>query len=630
MSNPAHALAPTVIEPLLRELFASSPDPVVVTRDARFVVVNQPLVQLLGYESEEELLGRAVLEVVAPVSQEMVAEVFRRRAAGEPTPAWMTVTGIRRDGREFPIEVRSTPCDAGGARYSIAFMRDRSEDERGEPKTIANEELYRAIFEVNTAVKLLISPETGRIIDANRAAAEFYGWPLEVLRTMRITDLNTLTPEEVQAEMDKARDLRRSYFRFRHRTACGDVKHVEVYSGPVEIAGELLLLSIVHDVTDRDSLEEQLRRARQMESIGRLAGGIAHDFNNLLTVMLTSTDLLARKLEPGSRLRQHVDDLKHASHRAAELTNALLAFGGRQVLRPEAVQLNELVSRAVRLIRSNVPPTVAVCTDLASELPAARVDPAQLEQVLMNLALNARDAMPEGGTLTFRTCIRDVRGDSDVVPDGHWITVSVADTGHGMDEATRARVFEPFFTTKPFGAGTGLGLARVYGIVSQSGGHIVLSSQPDSGSEFTVYLPAADIPAPRRVAAKTESIGRPTLLLVEDVSGVRGVLAEVLDQAGYRVVQARSAEEALEVAKKRLSAIDLLVSDVVMPGRSGVYLARKLLSRRPDLPVILVSGHLQDGDRRGMPQGVRFVQKPFSADELVDHVRTVLGEDADD
>ena len=630
MSNPAHALVPTVIEPLLRELFGGSSDPVAVTRDSRVVVVNQPLVQLFGYESEDEILGRSVLELMAPVSQEAVAEIVLRRAVGDSTPVWMTFTAVKRDGQELPIEVRSQPCDVGGELYSIAFVRDRSEDERREPRTVADEGLYRALFEVNTAVKLLISPETGRIIDANRAAADFYGWPLEVLRTMRITDLNTLTPAEVQGEMDKARSLRRSYFRFRHRTASGAIKHVDVYSGPVEIAGQVLLLSIVHDVTERDSLEEQLRRARQMESIGRLAGGIAHDFNNLLTVMLTSTDLLARKLEPGSRLRQHVDDLKHASHRAAELTNALLAFGGRQVLKAEAVQLNDLVGRAVRLIRSNVAPTVAVRSELTSDLPQVQVDPSQLEQVLMNLALNARDALPDGGTLTFRTRVRDLHGDSDVVPDGHWVTVSVSDTGLGMDEATRARVFEPFFTTKPFGAGTGLGLARVYGIVSQSGGHIVLASQPGMGSEFTVYLPAADVPAPRRVGSgKTEPIGRRTLLLVEDVSGVRGVLAEALDQAGYRVVQARSAEEALEVANKRLSAIDLLVSDVVMPGRSGVDLARKLLSKRPDLPVILVSGHLQDGDRRGMPQGVHFVHKPFSADELVDHVRHVLGEDDD-
>ncbi len=631
MSTPAQSLAPPVIEPLLRAVFASSPDPVSVTRDGRFFVVNPAFLRLYGYDSEDELSGRSVLEFLAPGSREAVGEIFRRRASGEPTPAWLTVTGIRRDGHEFPVEVRSTSCEIGGEHYSIAFMRDRSADDQREPATVASEEIYRAMFEVNTAVKLLIAPETGRIIDANLAAAEFYGWPLEVLRTMCITDLNTLTPEEVQAEMDNARTVRRSYFRFRHRTASGEIKHVEVHSGPAEIAGEMMLFSIVHDVTERDELEEQLRRARQMESIGRLAGGIAHDFNNLLTVMLTSTDLLARKLEPGSRLRQHVDDLKHASHRAAELTNALLAFGGRQVLQPDAVQLNDLVGRTVRLIRSNVPPSVAVCTELAPELPLAKVDPAQLEQVLMNLALNARDAMPRGGTLTFRTRLRDVCGDSDVVPRGRWVTVTVADTGHGMDEATRARVFEPFFTTKPFGAGTGLGLARVYGIVSQSGGHIVLTSQPGRGSEFIVYLPLADPPAPKPVrAGRAEPTGRPTLLLVEDVSGVRGVLAEVLDQAGYCVVQARSAEEALEVAGERLSAIDLLVSDVVMPGRSGVYLARKLLAQHPSLPVILVSGHLQDGDRRAMPEGVRFVQKPFSADELVEHVRTVLRPPDDD
>ncbi len=493
-----------------------------------------------------------------------------------------------------------------------------------------SEAFYRALFEVNTAIKLLISPTSGRIVDANSAAVEFYGWPLETLRSMHITDINLLTSEEVQAEMENARSGRRRYFRFRHRTASGAVRHVEVHSGPVEIDSESLLLSIVHDVTERDALEEQLRRSQRLEAVGQLAGGLAHDFNNLLTVMMSCTELVARSLPAGSPLRPHLDDLKHAGRRAADLTRDLLAFSRRQRMQPVAVDLGAVLERMQRLLRSTLGGGVGVEQRLAPDLPCTRVDPSQIEQVVMNLALNARDALSgQGGRIVLQTRSAEIApGESTEVPAGRWVVLDVIDEGRGMDEATRQRVFEPFFTTKEPGKGTGLGLSTVYGIVTQSGGSVSVRSAPGRGTTFSVYLPlSADTrPAAPEPVAPTPARApvHACVLLVEDMDEVREVLALGLRGAGFDVVQAASAEQALALPAHVLEALGAVVSDVVMPGRSGVELIEQLLARRPRLRALLISGDLRQHDASGLPAHVRFLQKPFTGQQLAAEVQVLL------
>ena len=480
-----------------------------------------------------------------------------------------------------------------------------SDPEGGVPREqLRKDALYRAVFEVNTAVKLVIDPFDGHIVDANPAAVAFYGWPREVLCTMAITEINVLTADEVRAEMENARSLRRSYFRFRHRTARGEVRSVEVHSGPLDVEGRELLLSIIHDVTERDRLEEHLRRSQRLESIGQLAGGVAHDFNNLLTVVMTASQLARRRLPQGVDAGRFLDEIDEAARRGAALTRQLLAFSRRQMMAPRPVEAREIVEHLAPLLERSLGPSHPVELR-ATDAPAVMADPAQLEQVVMNLVLNARDAMPGGGPIAI-----------EIAPAGDRVRLSVIDRGIGMDEATRSRVFEPFFTTKP--DGTGLGLASVYGIVAQSGGHVAVESAPGAGSTFSVFLPiaavaATDVAAPPAAAPR----GRAgTVLLVDDVAAVRHALAELLRDGGHTVIEATSYDDALAAVAGRLDTIDLVLSDAVMPGRSGVALIRDLRTLRPKLACILMSGDLRDQADEDLPVGVVRLSKPFTLEAL--------------
>jgi two-component system, cell cycle sensor histidine kinase and response regulator CckA len=384
----------------------------------------------------------------------------------------------------------------------------RAPNEGRAPAVTRDEGFYRALFEENPAIKLLIDPRDGRIVDANQAAETFYGWPREVLRTMRITQINVLTPDEVREEMENARIGRRRYFRFRHRLAEGALRHVEVHTGPVEIDGEQLLLSIIHDVTDRDRLETQLRESQRLEALGRVAGTVAHDFNNMLTVMIAGTDSIARSLDPGSPLATRASDVLYAARRATALTRELLSFSRRQEMRFETVGLGEVVRELHGVVSRLLAPKIAVELDVADALPSVRVDPAQIEQVLINLTLNARDAMRRGGRVTIR-CEEALVGPRDTapVPAGDWVRLSVQDEGEGMRPEVQQRIFEPFFTTKPEGRGTGLGLATVYGVVTQSGGHVTVESEPGVGSRFTLYFPVLRDEDGARAPAATRAAG---------------------------------------------------------------------------------------------------------------------------
>ena len=624
------AFEPATIWPLLRAILANSPDAIGISSGWRLRVVNPALVRMFGFSDESEMMGLSIFDLLAPQARETIAEFVRRRDAGEQVPPIYVTTACARDGREFAMEVRSAAFSLFGSTCTMTLLRDVTEVQASHRAVKQSEDFYRALFEVNTAVKLLISPTTGKIVDANQAAADFYGWPLDTLRTMRITDINMLTREETVAEMQNASSGRRRYFRFRHRTASGDVRHVEVHSGPVLLEGETLLLSIVHDVTERNRLEEQLLRSQRLEAIGQLAGGVAHDFNNLLTVMMSSAELVSRGLPAGSPLQQHLDDLGYAAGRAAELTRELLAFSRRQRMQTAAVNLNDVVARMRGLLERTLGSTIFVKSVLDPELPAVRADPSQIEQVVMNLALNARDAMEQGGELELSTQFVEVeRADQRGIPAGRWVSLGVRDEGRGMDEETRQRVFEPFFTTKEAGRGTGLGLSTVYGIVTQSGGHIAVESEPERGCRFEVFLPVADAAsqapecAPRPSQRRRHRAG--TVLLVDDMPHVRAPLVRCLEEAGLEVLEAGSTEEVLALSPAEIRRLDAVVSDVVMPGRSGLELCRELLALKPELGVVLVSGDLRHHGTSQLPRGVRFLQKPFTGQRLLDEIDHALG-----
>lgn len=381
------------------------------------------------------------------------------------------------------------------------------------------------------------------------------------------------------------------------------------------------------DITDQRRQDEILRQAQRMEAVGRLAGGIAHDFNNLLTVILGYTEMLLQQPRPESTASD-LQGIRRAATRAADLTRQLLAFSRRQVLQPRVVQLNELATETSKMLGRLIGENIRLRMELAPDLWMVRADPTQLDQILLNLAINARDAMPTGGDLTVRT--RNLGADETFVASrtgmipGRYVELSVEDTGTGMDGETLQHIFEPFFTTKGFGKGTGLGLATVYGVVKQSGGWIYCSSAPGRGTCFQVFLPRVDAEDRSRPASEGRARGgSETILLVEDEAPVRRIARTILEKAGYRVVEASTAEEALGVAAQPVS---LLLTDVIMPGMSGRDLALRLLSARPDLKVIYTSGYPDDalGGHQILEPGVAFLEKPFTAEGLLSKVRSVL------
>lgn len=391
----------------------------------------------------------------------------------------------------------------------------------------------------------------------------------------------------------------------------------------------------LHDVSKNKSLEFQLAQSQKMEAIGTLAGGIAHDFNNLLTAILGYSDLLKGQIGNDSLLLENVEEIRKAGERAASLTRQLLAFSRRQVIEPKVVDLNAIVADMDRMLRRLIGEDVNLSSVMQPDLGRAKVDPGQIEQVVMNLAVNARDAMPGGGRLTIETGNQDfdeeyARAHIPARP-GRYVMLAVSDTGAGMDEQTRARIFEPFFTTKESGKGTGLGLSTVYGIVKQSGGFIWVYSEPGQGTTFKIYFPRVDEPVAKRVSAATpeepkDSRGAETLLLVEDEKAVRKIARIVLERAGYRVLEAVDGSEAVNVARNFEGEIHLLLSDSVMPGLPVRELIASFSALRPKASLLLMSGYTSEAvTRTGLfESGIPFLQKPFSAQTLTEKVKNVL------
>jgi PAS domain S-box-containing protein len=389
----------------------------------------------------------------------------------------------------------------------------------------------------------------------------------------------------------------------------------------------------LRDVTQQVALESDLRQAQKMESVGQLAGGVAHDFNNLLTVITGRTDFLLDSPNLNAEQQTDLDEIRKASVRATELTRQLLAFSRKQLLQPRVVDLNRTLDEVEPLLRRLIGEDIRIRMEHGADLGSVTADPGQVQQILMNLALNARDAMPSGGVLTFTTSNESVRGRSTALPalveTGEYVVLTVSDTGMGMDLETQARIFEPFFTTKSQGKGTGLGLSTVYGIVKQSGAAISVASAPNAGTTFEVRFPRTDgfaLGQPSENGPESALCGTETILLVEDDSSVRELVERVLRSRGYDVLAAQHGGDALQLASHTIRGVDLVLTDVVMPSMSGRELVEALQAERPALRVLYMSGYTDDEIiRRGLHDpGISFIQKPFTADNLARQVRKVL------
>jgi signal transduction histidine kinase/CheY-like chemotaxis protein len=393
------------------------------------------------------------------------------------------------------------------------------------------------------------------------------------------------------------------------------------------------LRGITIDITNRKNLEEQLRQAQKMEAIGQLAGGIAHDFNNLLTVIVGYSGLAMEQFRPEDPLRHDLEEINKAGQRASSMTRQLLAFSRKQVLRLRVCDLNGIVSEMDKMLQRLIGENIRLETSLCPELGSVKADPSQLEQVIMNLAVNARDAMPYGGRLTITTANHELDesylASHIAVSPGPYVMLAITDTGCGMDRQTQAHIFEPFFTTKAAGYGTGLGLSTVYGIITQLGGNIWVYSEVDEGTTFRIYLPRVDErgeDTETRICAVETLRGSETVLLVEDDMAVRRFAREVLEREGYRVLESANARDAFSCCERYDGNIDLLVTDVVMPGLSGRDLAEGLAAMRPGLRVLYMSGYAGESNifQTMVDQAARLIQKPFSARMLCQKVREVL------
>jgi PAS domain S-box-containing protein len=483
-----------------------------------------------------------------------------------------------------------------------------------------NDRKFQLLFEEHPQPMWLMDSAGLTILEANAAAEALYGHTREQFRGM------SLDAVLLNEEGDQPIGTRR------HRTANGRIIDVEMTQRRIDIDGHPLLIAVLTDITARRLLEAQLRQAQKMESVGMLAGGVAHDFNNLLTIISGYSQLILNSLKQGDPNHYSAEQILKAGERAATLTQQLLTFSRPQVLQPKVLDLNKLVSGLSTMLRRLIGEDVDLQLVLRPDLGMVSADPGQIEQVLMNLVVNARDAMPKGGTLTIETANVELsEGYSSrhlAVRPGPYAQIAVSDNGGGMDEATQARLFEPFFTTKSAGRGTGLGLSTVFSIVKQSGGNLDVYSVPNRGTSVKVYLPRLDLPA----AVETESArrhvasGSETVLLVEDDEMVRQLVRETLVRAGYKVMDTSDPLEARRLSESYRGQIHLLITDVVMPKVSGRELAEELHKRRDAMKVLYMSGYTDNAvvNTGILHKEVAFLQKPFTPAALTEKVREVL------
>jgi PAS domain S-box-containing protein len=628
-------------ETKFRDLVENTGD-IIWEMDGHFIYTycSPNIVSILGY-APEELLGKTLFDFMPSGEAKRVGDLFGRIAAEQRPFALLTHKACHKNGGTRVLESSGKPVfdEAGRFRGFRGVDRDITRRERAEEALEQfNELILNSVGEGIYGLDL-----QGRPTFVNPAVSRMTGWRTEDLLGRPLHEIlhhsrpdRTPYPKElcrICAVFQEGALSRADNEVFWRKD--GTSFPVEYLTTPIRgERGEAMGVVVTfQDITDRKKLEEQLRQSQKMEAVGRLAGGIAHDFNNMLTVITGYSELLLQSLAPGSPLRNTVEQIKQAGERAAGLTGQLLAFSRKQVLQTKVLDLNAVVADMDKMLRRVIGEDIDLLTVLKPGLGRVKADPGQLEQVMLNLAVNARDAMPQGGKLTIETA--DVELDAAyarrhvTVKPGPYVMLAVSDTGCGMDAETQARVFEPFFTTKEQGKGTGLGLSTVYGIVQQSGGNIWIYSEPGRGTTFKIYLPkveeAADMGDPV-VAHMQQPRGTETILLVEDNPNVLGLARTVLQGQGYSVLEAPKGERALEIREQHNGAIHLLVTDVVMPGMSGRELAERLATSYPEMKVLYLSGYTDESivHHGVLDHGMAFLQKPFTPDALARKVREVL------
>lgn len=606
----------------------------VISRQGTIEYVNSYAARQFSLRSEE-VIGRRREDFLPPEVSECQQEALARIL--ETGEAAYIEANTLLPGSEVWLGARLVPLrnEAGQVASVLGVARDITEQRRaGEALREANDTL-RALISASPVGIVLLEP-TGTVKLWNLAAERMFGWSEAEVLGRRLPIIPQGKEGEHRALLERV--LRGEEFKgveVVRRRKDGSTVDISVSTGALlDAQGKVRgIVGIMTDVSERKHLEEQFRHSQKMEAVGRLAGGIAHDFNNLLTAITGYSDLLLNRLGGGDGLRKYVEEIRRAGDRAAALTRQLLAFSRRQILAPQVLDLNATVAGVDKMLRRLIGEDIELITRCEADLGRVMADPGQVEQVILNLAVNARDAMPAGGKLTFETAnvvVDEAEAASrlDVAP-GRYVMLAVSDTGCGMEPEVLSHVFEPFFTTKEQGKGTGLGLATVYGIVKQSGGHIEVSSEPGRGTRLQVYLPRVDgvlTPNGARPVRTDLPRGSETILLVEDDETVRRLVREILRGSGYRVLETRGGDQAVLLSERYGRPIHLLLTDVVMPQMSGRELAEGVARSHPEAKVLYMSGYTDAAVvHRGVPDtGGAYLQKPFPPEALARKVREIL------
>ena len=648
----AKTMAAILLSP---DLLEALPDATVaVDRQGTIVQINSQTEELFGYD-RDELIGQKI-EMLVPERYRTTHHHHRHTFAETPRTrrmgADLDLYGRRRNGSEFPVEISLSPISTESGLFVLSAIRDISDRKRiAEELRRANEELHQRTIEqlgeyrsrlasiIDSSEDAILSKTLdGTITSWNKGAERIYGYKAEDVVGKNISILTPSDrPNEISEILDKiANGESIEHYESVRLTKDGTHLDVSISVSPLRNAiGEIVGASaIARDITAQKRTEVQLRQSQKMEAVGRLAGGVAHDFNNVLGIINACTEFLRDRIDRDAEPAIYVENIRKAIDRGTALTRQLLTFSRTSAIQPQILDLNERLKDISKLLRPLLGDDIEILIVPKSAAAVVEADPGQLDQIVVNLAVNARDAMPHGGKFILETAavkFDDAFADQrQSLTAGKYVLLSVSDTGSGMDEKTASRIFEPFFTTKEPGKGTGLGLATVYGIVKQGGGHILVYSEPGHGTTFKIYLPSADHKIGLQSKSETEAVGSKhlgnTILLVEDDDIMRGLTRQLLQEHGYTVVEANDGKSALQIVKSYPGAIDLMLTDVVMRRMGGPELAERLSVSHPNLKVVYMSGYTGElmANRKVLKPGVTLLEKPFTRTALLNTIHQKL------
>ena len=624
------------LEEKYRDLFENAHD-VVLSHDlnGKITSLNKAGERILGC-SRERALRMNIREFMPPEQLEAFCGWMDKCVAGAAPPSCeLRTRGC--NGLASILEVASRLIYKEGKPAGVqSIARDVTEKKKAEEALRQSEERFSSAFRVSPVAIAITTLHDGRFIDINQSFLQLFGFERQEVLGRTMSDLGVWADPEERSKFEKRLRQDRSIggAECKFRIKSGHLRATLLFAECIDLGEVPCVLAVVHDMTERLTLEEQLRNALKMEAVGRLAAGVAHDFNNLLTIIQGNADVAMSKNAQNASVARALDRISEAAQRAANLTRQLLTFSRKQTPQLKALDLNEMINDGTKMFKHLLREDIVLRFKFAANLPIINADQTMMEQVIMNLVVNARDAMAKGGDLTITTEYVEIdaayaRRQAEAA-SGHYVCMSVTDTGCGMDMATQSRIFEPFFTTKDVGKGTGLGLATVYGVVKQHNGWIEVKSQVGQGTTFRVFLPSEK---PTESACATSAPaqsdqGKKTILVVEDEAALGELIREVLTDEGYRILEASNGLSALQVWNDHRGRVDLLLTDVRMPhGMSGIDLAENLSALKPDLKVIYTSGFSPDSLNLQLKTGVQvgFLPKPYSSAKLVQVVEHALG-----